>query len=244
MRADRPKVLIIDDDQENLDFLTEVLRDRYQVEAFSDPRVGLREALAGPPDAAIIDIDMPEMDGFEVCESLRASARARETVILFLTSDAQAESMQRALRVGADDYVTKPFRAHELLNRLEFRLGQATADAPLSSGNLKIDPADQSVVLRRGRARQKIRLSNRGFLILQILLKNPGRIVTRHQLVEQVWESEEISDRAVDVQVFRIRKLLSRWNRRIESIYGQGYSITEKKEARPIKGRASRARLK
>jgi two-component system, OmpR family, response regulator len=200
-----PKILVIDDDKENLELLSEFLRGRYEVETTSDPQAAIQSAIQSPPALAIIDIDMPIMNGFEVCETLRASGNCAQMAIVFLTSDAQAASMQRALKLGADDYVLKPFRVNDLLTRIEFRLAQAHVEKD-----------------------HVTRLTPQAFRVLQTLMRNEGRVLGRDQLLELAWQDEDASDRSVDLHVFRLRKLLAGWNYEIGTIYGKGYVIVPK----------------
>jgi two-component system, OmpR family, phosphate regulon response regulator PhoB len=234
-----PRLHIIDDDEENLSVLAEGLETRYRVETSSDPRLGLSRVLASKPALAIIDVDMPGMNGFEVCEAIRASEAHRDMAVIFLTSDAGSASMQRALRAGANDYVIKPFRLSELMMRIEFRLGQSRSELPLRCGNLSLDPATLIVTLDLKGSAGKLRLTPRGFRVLQALVRNEGRILTREQLLNQAWEDETgASDRSVDLHVFRLRKLLEAWDHEIETVYGRGYSL--KKKARLPRGNRAR----
>ncbi len=226
------QIIAIDDDTQNLDLIREMLSERYDVSTFSDPAQGLAAVLASAPDLVIIDLDMPVMDGFEVCEAIRSSAPHDRTAVLFLTSDTDAASMQRALHVGANDYLTKPFRLHELLTRIEFRVGQAHIEAPLRCGNLSIDPATLSAAITHGGKQRTFRITTQSLRVLEVLIRNEGRLLNREQLLEKAWSGagESVSDRSVDLTVFRLRKLLSDWSHRIESVYGKGYIVLPKKK--------------
>jgi two-component system, OmpR family, response regulator len=223
-----PKILVIDDDKENLELLSEFLRGRYEVETTSDPQAAIQSAIQSPPALAIIDIDMPIMNGFEVCETLRASGNCAQMAIVFLTSDAQAASMQRALKLGADDYVLKPFRVNDLLTRIEFRLAQAHVDPPQICGNLRLEPTLSRAIVRARGKDHVTRLTPQAFRVLQTLMRNEGRVLGRDQLLELAWQDEDASDRSVDLHVFRLRKLLAGWNYEIGTIYGKGYVIVPK----------------
>jgi DNA-binding response OmpR family regulator len=233
----RPRILLIDDDRENLALLAETLGGRYAVEAHADPRAGLAAAAAQPPAAALVDLDMPGTNGIEVCEALKRDPGTAQAVVIILTSDAQAASMQRALRAGADDYVTKPFRAGELLNRLEFRLGQTRTDGPLRCGNLMLDVAMATALVGSGAGRRRLTLTPLAARVLEALARNEGRVVSREQLLDQAWGGEEeSSDRAVDLHVFRLRRQLAGWNHEIRAVYGRGYTVVRARSG----GRRSR----
>jgi len=220
---------LIDDDAQNLSLLGEILATRYTVTATTDPAKGVQKVLASPPDILVVDIDMPVMNGFEVCEEIRASKNCADLAIIFLTSDANASSMQKALNLGANDYLVKPFRAAELLNRVENRLGQMHVGAPVRCGNLVVDPALAFASLQLGKRRKReFRISGKGFRILQLLVQNKGRILSREQILNHLGSADTGSDRSVDIHITRIRRLLSGWNHRIESIYSKGYTVIEK----------------
>jgi DNA-binding response OmpR family regulator len=230
--ASRRSILLIDDDVQNLSLLTEILASRYEVRSASDPRLGVASAVSDPPSLVVCDIDMPGMNGFEVCEAIRAalpSASAAQLPIVFLTSDPQASSMRHALAAGGSDYLLKPFRVKELVERIELRLGLALAGGPLRCGNLTLDFAQlRAFVEHRGKT-ESLRLTELGFRVLEVLARNEGRLLSREQLMNDVWSgSGDASDRAVDLHVFRLRKLLRHWDREIETVYGRGYCVVEK----------------
>jgi DNA-binding response OmpR family regulator len=223
-----PRILVIDDEPANLELIREALAPRYDVEVEAQASIGVRSALKRPPELLIVDLEMPGMDGIEVCEALRGSHRTANIAIIILTSDTQAASMQRALRAGADDYVTKPFRVPDLLHRIEFRLGQARVDEPLRCGNLVIEPAASRAYVRVRSRRESVKLTPLGFKLLEAFVRNEDRVLTREQLLDQVWGNAEASDRAVDLHVFRLRRLLASWDHSIEAVYGKGYAVTRK----------------
>ena len=226
------RILCIDDDPQNLAVLREVLVGRYEAETYQQPLEGLKRAATQRFALILIDIDMPGLNGFEVCEGLRAAGPNVSTPVIFLTSDGQSSSMQKALRAGGSDYLLKPFRVQELLTRIEFRLGLAHVDAPIRSGNLSLDPALLTAVIERRGRKYSFRLTRRSFEVIHALMRNEGRLLTRDQILDQAWEeSSNASDRAVDLHVFRLRKLLKDWNRSIETVYGRGYTIKQKKRA-------------
>ena len=137
-------VLAIDDESETLELIQEVLGGSYDVWAFQNPRKGLAKAISTPPDLLLLDIDMPGLNGFQICEKFRAAHPRRPTPVIFLTSDMEASSMQRALKAGANDYLIKPFRIADLLGRIRFRLGQVELALVLCLGNLTLDPSWQT----------------------------------------------------------------------------------------------------
>jgi DNA-binding response OmpR family regulator len=227
-----PRILCIDDDDQNLAVLREVLVGRFEAETFNVPLEGLKRASTRRFSLILIDIDMPGMNGFEVCEGIRSTGPNMGTPVIFLTSDSQSVSMQKALRAGGSDYLLKPFRVQELLTRIEFRLGLAHVDSPIRCGNLSLDPAQLTATIERRGKITTYRLTRRSFEVVQVLMKNEGRLLSRDQLLDLAWEeSSGASDRAVDLHVFRLRKLLRDWTYEIETVYGKGYTLSQKKRA-------------
>lgn len=214
-------VLAIDDEIETLDLLKEALGTEYEILTIQNSRKGLASALLSPPDLLLLDIDMPHLNGFQVCEKFRAGMPHLPTPVIFLSSDMEASSMQRALKAGANDYLIKPFRISDLLSRIAFRLKQVEMASTLCSGNLKLDPSSLSVQI----GHHSIRLTRGSFRILQTLIRSSGRIVSREELRENELRG---GGRSVDLHVLRLRKLLVEWDHSIEAIYGHGYIVTKR----------------
>ncbi|MEW6056730.1 MAG: response regulator transcription factor [Bdellovibrionota bacterium] len=221
----KTKIVIIDDDLQHLELLSEFLTNRYKVRTFGDSSHGLSAIQESPPDLVILDIDMPVMNGFELCETLRADPQTTKLPVLFLTAEADSESMQKALKLGATDYLVKPFRLKELLRRIELRLGHAFSEAPLKCGNLTIDRAQACVRIVFRNREEQIHLPLKQLDVLEVLAKNTGRLLAREAILNLAFAGQDVSDRAIDLNIFRLRKILSKWNHEIASIYGRGYSV-------------------
>lgn len=222
------RILAVDDDPQVLSLLKEFLSQRYETTVSSHPQQTLDLIKRHRPDLIILDVDMPQMNGFELLEQIRALPQSTQTPVLFLTAGIDVERMQDALRLGANDYLTKPFRLNELLKRLESRLGQSQTSAPLSCGNLTLDPAKRSATMNRPKRSKQVYLTQKGLSILRMLIRNEGTILSRSQIMDWIWGSTEVSDRAVDLQIFRLRRLLKAWDHEIKSFYGSGYGIIKK----------------
>src|SRR5262249_42075887 len=152
------------------------------------------------------------------------------TSIVFLTFDSAAASMQQALKAGANDYLLKPFRIQDLITRIEFRLGQAHIDAPMRCGNLSVDAGTRSASLDVRGKRRQVRFTQRGFRLIQVFMKNEGRVLSREQLLDLAWDNDDdASDRSVDLNIFRLRRLLKGWDHEIEAVYGKGYAMVPRK---------------
>jgi two-component system, OmpR family, response regulator RegX3 len=221
----RGRILVAEDDLT----LAETLAYNLRTEGF-EPTVthtGLQALVAtrrDRPDLILLDIMLPEMDGFEVCRIVRAESSI--PIIMLTARDGETDAVV-GLEMGADDYVTKPFRLRELMARINAALRRAGAslDDPetLTSGDLTMDVAPRSVALN-GR---EIHLLPREFDLLHYLMQNPGVVLTRSRLLETVWGPEYLGDtRTVDVHVRRLRAKIEPDDdqpRYIRTVHGVGY---------------------
>lgn len=219
------KIVIVDDDTQNLTLLEEYLSERYSVYSFSEPLKAIEEINRIIPDIILLDIDMPQMNGLELCAEIRNDPITKDIPVIFLTVESSSLRIQKALELGANDYLTKPFRMKELLRRIEFRLGLVESSEPVHCGNLILEPSSGTAFVENGDEKRYLRLSRKAFCILYVLTKNEGQILSRDQLLNSTLKEDDISDRAVDLHIFRLRKALKGWNREIVSVYGGGYLI-------------------
>lgn len=199
------RILVIEDERQLSRHLTAMLtRQNHQVSAQSDGMAGLQEALTTQPDLVVLDIGLPGMSGWEVLAGLRAQSSPSR--VLVLTARGEVSDRVKGLKAGADDYLAKPFSMEELLARVESlsRRGLAPKAADLLEfADLRMD------VLRRKvrRAGREIALSPREFELLQVLLQEPGRVFSRTELCERVWQRDyEYDTRTVEIFIARLRK--------------------------------------
>ncbi|HVW18930.1 MAG TPA: response regulator transcription factor [Solirubrobacteraceae bacterium] len=190
-RAGRDRVLVCDDELQILRALRVVLRDAgFDVIAVQTAEEALDQAAVRPPDAAIVDLVLPDGDGIEVCRSLRSWS---SMPILVLSAIGEEDEKVRALEAGADDYVTKPFGPRELVARLRAALRRAdgTPDEPvLRADGLEVDFAAR-VVRRDG---EEVHLTPIEFDLLRVLGRNRGRLLTHRALLTEVWGPEWADD--------------------------------------------------
>ena len=188
---------------------------------------GLRAGLSGAHELVVLDLMLPGISGFDVCERLRAEHP--RLPILMLTARGAEEDILRGFRVGADDYVTKPFSLAELLarvNALLRRAGERTLEAiaPFRIGALTIEPA--RLAARDGD--EEIELTRREVELLALLAEERGRIVSRRRLLREVWRFEhadQLETRTVDMHVAKLRKKLGAARDLIETVRGEGYRL-------------------
>ena len=179
-------------------------RQGHTVSAENDGALGLALALKEPPDLMVLDLGLPGMDGFEVLKRLHdAGCPAR---VLILTARGEVEDRVKGLKGGADDYLTKPFSMDELVARVE-ALGRRGM-TPVATDILRVADLQMDVYHRRvTRAGQVITLSPREFELLLVLLQEPGRVFSRTELCERVWQRDhEYDTRTVEVFIARLRK--------------------------------------
>ena len=207
------KVLIVDDERSIVDILRYNLEknDMTAVCAY-DGAEGLRLARECDPDVILLDVMLPEMDGFEVCRTLRAEGN--NVPIIMITAREEETDKVFGLELGADDFITKPFSMRELLARVRTNMRRAASMAPAAAE----EPGDQIkvkdlVIDRTRRAVYKngkeLELTQREYELIKFLAENPGRVMSREELMGSVWQYDYFGDlRAVDVAVRRLREKL------------------------------------
>jgi DNA-binding response OmpR family regulator len=220
------QVLIVDDDTRLSAMLAEYLSGNgFAVHAVANAAAGLADLRRRPPDAVILDVMLPDIDGFETCRRIRAIS---DVPILMLTAKGEDTDRIVGLEIGADDYLPKPFNPRELLARLKAilrRRGAGThgAQRMLRFGRLEIDPGSRSLAVD-GR---ECALTSYQFDLLVALAENAGRVLSREQLMEMVRGAElEAFDRSIDVHISRIRAAIEddpKHPRRIVTVRGLGY---------------------
>ena len=198
------RVLLVEDDATIAGFVEKGLRETgFAVEVASDGREGLELALTGPFDAAIIDVMLPGMDGLALIDTLRA--RGVKTPVLILSAKRSVDDRVRGLQAGGDDYLTKPFAFAELLARVQALIRRATGAAEptrLSVADLSLDLLTRKVQ----RGSQAVDLRPREFALLEYLMRNAGKVLTKTMILSHVWGySFDPSTNVVDVLVSRLR---------------------------------------
>lgn len=219
-------VLVVEDEPSIRQGLLDVLVFRgYRVSAALDGREALSLAREHPPDLALLDVMLPELDGFAVCAALRKDGN--HFPILMLTAKNSEEDVLRGFEAGADDYVTKPFSLRQLLARVQALLKRSPK---LSQDSFRVGPCEVSPEHSLLRAAEgEIELSAKEVEILRLLADDPGRIVSRRVLLREVWgmnNVNQVETRTVDVHIAKLRKKLgSRGVELVETVRGQGYRL-------------------
>ena len=220
------RILVIEDESQLARHLTGVLtRNRHLVSAQTDGAAGLQEALSTQPDLVVLDIGLPGLSGWEVLAALHEKGSTAR--VLVLTARGDVEDRVKGRKAGADDYLTKPFSMEEFVARVE-ALGRrglvATAEDLLAVDDLRMEVRRRKVQ----RAGREIALSPREFELLQVMLAEPGRVFSRTELCERVWQRDhEYDTRTVEIFIARLRKKIDSGSRTplLHTVRSVGYSI-------------------
>jgi two-component system, OmpR family, alkaline phosphatase synthesis response regulator PhoP len=221
-------VLIIEDDSDIAEGLKYNLeREGLSTVIASTGEQGLVEALnqRNPPVLILLDLMLPGMSGTELCRRLRREPQTRRTPILMLTAKSSETDRVTGLDLGADDYITKPFSVRELMARVRAVLRRTDEGGAKSYEDdmLTIDFDDVRVVCNGAR----VKLTNKEFTLLSVLAKNPDRVMSRQQLLDNVWGYSYYGDaRTLDVHIRRLRQKLNDCGECIETVVGVGYRFT------------------
>jgi len=232
-------VLVIDDEKDVLELLRYNLeKGGFEVVAARDGESGLKAATASPPDAIILDVMMPGLDGLGVCRRLREESRTARIPIILLTAKAGEADRVVGLELGADDYVVKPFSPRELVARIRAllrRTAPAAAEGEtLRRGDLMVDAGRHEVTW----GGKPVALTATEYRILHYLASRPGRVCSRSDIIDgALGRDVAVIDRTVDVHVTALRRKLGKGGDLLETVRGFGYRFHDGGPPRP-KGRS------
>ncbi len=223
--ADEPRVLVVDDEQNIAELLSVALRyEGFAADTAASGREALEKFDAFRPQILILDVMLPDLDGFEVAN--RLAGRRSGVPIIFLTARDTTEDKVRGLTLGGDDYVTKPFSVEELIARIRTilrRAGIGPEDGRLVFEDLELDEETRDV----SRAGRPIELTDTEFRLLRYLMLNPRRVLSRAQILDQVWNYDFGGDgRVLETYISYLRKKVDdRGAPLIHTVRGVGYSL-------------------
>jgi len=228
MRQQRSRVLVVDDEEAVLRAVGRALAlSGYDVETAPDGTVALRSLTLHAPDAVVLDVSMPGVDGLEVCRRLREAGD--RTPVLMLTARDGVDDRVAGLDAGADDYLVKPFALEELLARLRAllrRAGPTESNEVLRYGDLSLDLGSREV----RRADRGVELTRTEFLLLELFLRHPGRVLTRQMISANVWDYDfGPASNSLDVYIGYLRRKTEAdgESRLIQTVRGVGYVLRE-----------------
>ncbi len=231
----KKKILVVDDEKDIVDILKYNLEreNEFEVITAKDGREAL-EAAESIPDLILLDIMMPEVNGFEVCKQLKNNVETSKIPIIFLTAKENEIDEILGLEIGADDYISKPISPRKVLARIKSVIRRTSFDHEkylklennIKFKNLEIDSSSHSVRIDA----REIFFPKKEFQLLHFLLSNRGKVYSREILLNQIWgENIYVVDRTVDVHVAKVREKLGDYSEYIETIKGLGYRFKDSK---------------
>ncbi len=226
-------ILIVEDDKELCDMVKLTLEhEGYKVDVVHDGKTGFEHITSCTYSLVILDIMLPALDGWEVCHKIRGSQYNSTIPIIMLTAKAEEDDKIMGLKLGADDYVTKPFSPRELVARVKALLRRdqdfKSEAEILEQGDLYVNAQSYKVFV----GHQEVELPPKEFELLYLFTKNPGRVFTREEILEKIWGFSFVGGtRTVDEHVKRIRKKIEALSdyEFIQTVWGVGYKFEVKK---------------
>lgn len=224
----RKKILVVEDDPSIRRVIVLALKsDGYaDVQEAETGDAALDMAFKTHPDLILLDLMLPGLDGIAICRQLRTNPKTASISVVMLTARASERDIVAGLDAGANDYVTKPFSKEILLARIRAALRKDAMSTieRLTLDGLLVDEETHRVTLNDA----TLKLTLTEYRILELLLRNPGRVFGRSQIIDRISGGEKIvTERTVDVQMFGLRRKLGAWSRHIETIRGVGYRLDE-----------------
>jgi DNA-binding response OmpR family regulator len=225
-------VVVIEDEPDIREVMVYNLsREGYAVTGCANGEEGIDQVRDGSPNLVLLDLMLPRIDGVEVCRRLKADPRTRGIPIIMVTAKGEESDVVLGLGVGADDYLTKPFKTKELLARVGAVLrrgplrGDIDPDERIVRGGLQLDAGRHEVIVDG----EGVSFTATEFRLLHYMARHPGRVFTREQLISQVIGDDSIIlDRNIDVHIRAIRKKLGGYCELVETVRGVGYRFSEK----------------
>lgn len=224
-------IAIVDDEEDIVELISHnLLKEKYKVKKFYDGEKFLNFIENNKIDLLILDLMLPGVDGLDICKWIRNDEKTKSLPIIMLTAKDTEIDKVVGLEIGADDYITKPFSIRELMARIKsiFRrisnIDNNSEKKIINIGELSLNPATYEVFINN----EKVDLTITEFRVLMILIKVPGRVFRRMDLLDKLWGMDKIViDRTIDVHIVKLRKKLKKYGENIKSIRGIGYKFEE-----------------
>jgi DNA-binding response OmpR family regulator len=219
------RIWVVEDEPDIADLVAHhVRRERFQVEIFHDGESFLESVGGEVPDLVILDLMLPGINGLDICKILRGDERTRTVPIIMLTAKGTETDIVLGLELGADDYVVKPFSVSELMARIKavLRRTEQSGDEVITVNGLSVDPESFDVKVDGA----SVELTYAEFRILSLLIARPGRVYTRQQIIDGIWDDYRVvTSKTVDVHVTHLRKKLGRYGNYVKTVRGVGYKF-------------------
>lgn len=222
------RFLLVEDDRNIreliVNYFTKKEKNTFEVDIAADGQTGLEKAYENNYDLLLLDVMLPELDGFEICREIR---RESDVPIMFITARADESDMLNAYALGCDDYVVKPFPLpvlYEKVTALIKRSKGLVRSKVHSAGDISLNPNNGIVVC----SNEEIKLTAREYGILKVLLENKGRVISREQLLDMVWGyNNDTDERVLDTHMRNLRKALGESGKQIKTVIRRGYKIED-----------------
>lgn len=222
----KERILVVDDEEDLVELIKyNLTKEGYRAAGVGTGEEAIRRARTDLPDLVVLDLLLPNVDGLEVCRSLKNDARTKHIPVVMLTAKGEEADMVTGLEMGADDYLAKPFSPRVLIARIKAVLRRRQTQvndegSPITVGEFVIHPGRHEVTI----SDQPVDLTLTEFRLLQFLAQRPGWAFSRAQIVDAVkGEDYPVTERSVDVQVAGLRKKLGDNGTRVETVRGVGY---------------------
>lgn len=227
----KQNILVVEDDEDILELIVfNLKKEGAVVRAADSGEKALIMARTDPPDLILLDIMLPGLDGIEVCRQLKGDKTTRQIPVIMVTAKGEETDVVTGLEMGADDYLTKPFRPKELVARIRAVLRRAPRGTPeedtrvVRIRDIEIHPGRREVRVKG----KPVDLTYTEFEVLRFLSQRPGWVFTRYQLVDGIrGENYPVTDRSVDVQIVGLRRKLGKTGECIETVRGVGYRFRD-----------------
>jgi len=222
-------ILVVDDEPDLLELVRFTLdRAGFRVETAASGEEALSRLRRSVPDLLVLDLMLPDLSGEEVCRRVRGDPGLSGLPVIMLTAKSEEVDRVVGFELGADDYVTKPFSPRELVLRVKALLRRsyeaAASSAPLERGPLRLDPERHRCAVDG----EEVELTAKEFQLLEVLMRRPGRVMTREKLLDEVWGSDiAVTSRTIDTHLKRLREKLGAAADLIQTVRGLGYRFAE-----------------
>ena len=225
------KVYIIEDDEDINELLVYNLKkENFEVRSFLNGKEGLEAIKKDKPDIVILDIMLPDIDGIEICKTLKSSDEYSNIPIIMLTAKSTEIDKVVGLELGADDYITKPFSFRELIARIKavLRRYNRNKNEELKEKGFTINKETLKLIIDD----REIPLTLTEYKLLGYLIKNKNKLLTRESILNTVWGNKQydVYDRTIDVHIKKLREKLGKYGKNIKTVRGLGYIWEEKEE--------------
>ena len=223
---DKGRILLVDDEEDILEFLSyNLIKEGFKIKTASNGKSALKILEKFNPDLIILDVMMPEMDGIEVCESIRKNEKNDDVLILFLTARSEDYSELAGFSAGADDYITKPIKPRLLVSRVNAILKRKRktkeTSSPISIGEISINKSTHKLLY----SDKEIYLARKEFNLLYFLMTIPGKVFTREEIITTIWKDAIVGDRTIDVHIRKIREKIGSNHIKTVKVIGYKFDI-------------------